>query len=96
MIFLQKEICKTHVIAIGSVEIIWFSQRDVRVGDNTSVMEVIETGDMRKQTVKDKDVTLLCHERSEFFAALDVIADVTRGQCWIESFRVVIQMFDDT
>lgn len=93
---MKKETPETHIIAIRSIKIIRFSKRDVWVGDDTSIMVVIEAGDMRKQTVKDKDVTFLRHDRREPLAVLDVTANITRGQGGLESFRMVIQMFDDT
>jgi len=55
-------ICKTYIIAIGSIEIIRLLKCDVWVGNNTSVMEVIETSDVGKQTVKNKDVASLGHD----------------------------------
>jgi hypothetical protein len=51
----------------------------VGVGNDSSVMEVIETSDMGKQTVKNKDVAFLRHDRGEFLAAPDIIADMTSG-----------------
>lgn len=66
------------------------------VGNDASVMEIIQAGDMGKQTVKDEDVTFLRFDRGEFLAIANVITDMIRGQGWVESFWVVIQMLDDT
>ena len=73
----KKKISKTYIIAIGSVEIIRLLECDVGVGDDSSVMEVIETSDMGKQTVKKEDVAFLRHDWGEFLAVLDIIADTT-------------------
>lgn len=67
----------------------------MRVGDDASVMEVIETCDVWKQTVKDKDITFLRDDWNEVFTILDIIAEITCCQGWIESFRVFVQVLND-
>jgi hypothetical protein len=42
-------------------------------------MEIIQAGDMGKQTVKDEDVTFLRLDRGEFLAIANVITDMIRG-----------------
>lgn len=49
---------------------------DVGVGNDTSVMQVIEPGGVRKQTVKDKDVAFFRYNWGEFFAALNTIVQM--------------------
>ena len=66
------------------------------VGNDAGVMEVVIAGDVRKQTVKDEDVALLRLDRGEILAATNVIADMIRGQGWVEPFRMIIQMLDNT
>lgn len=44
----NRSIFMTYIIAIGSVKNIRVLQCDVGVGNDTSVMEIIETSDMGK------------------------------------------------
>ena len=90
-----QEFCQTYIITIRSVEIIRFFERDVGIGDNASVMQVVETGDVWKQTVKEEGVAFLRYDRGELLAVLDTSVCITSGQARFESFWMVIQISDN-
>jgi len=70
-------------------------QRYVWVRNHPSIMEMIVAVCMRGQAMQDEDVPCFCFNSDKLFAILGVGADglgVDRG---VETFRMIIQDFDN-
>lgn len=92
--YAETRFYNTHVIAIRSIQVIRLFERDVRVGNDTSVMEVIVPSNMGKQTVHDEDIAFLRHDRCELLTALNV-TDIARRQAGIEAFWMVVEVLNN-
>ena len=84
-----------YIVAIRSIEVVRPVERDVGVGDDPCITQIVGTGGVRQQAVQKEDIALLCRHRRELFAVFDVAADSVRDG-WVEAFRVIIQKFHES
>jgi hypothetical protein len=64
----------TYIITILSIEIPWFREIDMRISDDTRVMEIVGCMGMREETVGDEDVSCLSDDLGEFGCLFGIFA----------------------
>ena len=70
-------------------------QGHVRIGDNTSIVEVVRTGDMGQETMQQDNISSLCNNGGELLAVfyMGAVRPVDRG---IQTLRVIVKIVDNT
>jgi hypothetical protein len=84
----------THVVPIWPVEVVRPSEADVRVTDDSRVVQVVWAGRMWQKAVQNDHVALLCYCADKFLAFWDVL-DVDAVDRRVEAFRVAVDELDD-
>lgn len=91
----ETGVIRTYIVAIRSIEVVWFNKIHMRIRNHTCIMEMVLPICMRKQSVSNKDVASLCDNAREILALGYVfVQHIFKGR--VETFWVVIKILANT
>lgn len=85
---------QTHVVPILAVQVVRAVEANVRVGDDSRIMQIVWACHMRKQPVQENHVSFLSDDRGKLLTVFDVLAVLSfNGR--VQAFRMFVEVLDN-
>lgn len=85
---------QTHVVPILAVQVVRAVEANVRVGDDSRIMQIVWACHMRKKPVQENHVSFFSDDRGKLPAVFNVLAVLSfNGR--VQAFRMSVEVLDN-